>query len=206
MDGGLGFLENRMDNFDKYSFLAENRNSLNLRDIGLFSFYKEVAMRIRLFLFIVPLFLQGSDTSLPSFQDARQDETLRTIVFVRTEGLLLIQLLQQHTKDKKLLGLCKRIIHYYKETQSDLLKACKGKDLQLSKQQFEYIQKDLQTQLLTNGMLNDSICMVYFREHISKSIQMYSLILKEGKGDDISYFSFRALPQLLNINEELNKN
>ncbi|HCU46591.1 MAG TPA: hypothetical protein DF610_18840, partial [Sphingobacterium sp.] len=60
---------------------------------------------------------------------------------MRTEGLVMTQLMEKHTTDKQMLLLCKRIKNYYKTTQPILLEIVKGKTLQLDQRQFDQIWK-----------------------------------------------------------------
>lgn len=153
---------------------------------------------MRAYSFIITIFLLLSSTKLIS-QDLNYENTLRDIVFMRTEGLVMTQLMEKHTKNKEMLLLCKRVKEYYQKTQPILLEIVKGKTLDLDEEQFVQIWKagekafqnyDEKTQKEWNSL---------FATHINACVQAYTQLLQERQDDDISYFSFQALPELVNL-------
>lgn len=156
---------------------------------------------MRIYSIIITIFLLFQSSALIS-QDIKNESTLRNIVFMRTEGLVMTQLMEQHSKDKQMLSLCKRIKSYYKNTQPILLDIVKGETLDLEKSQFDAIWKAGTASFANYNEKTEKDMNLMFEEHINASVNAYTALLKEGLEDDVTYFSFRALPGLVNLAEE----
>ncbi|UPZ35375.1 hypothetical protein MUB18_14795 [Sphingobacterium sp. PCS056] len=153
---------------------------------------------MRVYSFIITIFLLLQSSALIS-QDLNDENTLRDIVFMRTEGLVMTQLMEKHTTDKQMLLLCKRIKDYYKTTQPILLEIVKGKTLQLDQRQFDQIWKAGEKSFENYNEKNKKQWKLLFEQHIHACVQAYTKLLQERQDDDISYFSFQALPELVNL-------
>ncbi|SKB39210.1 hypothetical protein SAMN05660841_00225 [Sphingobacterium nematocida] len=152
-----------------------------------------------LFLFIIPTPRSEAQS------DPRENEVLRTIVFMRTEGLGMIDLLNQHTHNKEVKALCVRMKTYYVETQPETVELCRGKDLQLDEKDVDLLLSRLKKGFENYKPERDSDYLLLFEEHINKSIQLYAEIVQEQRWENISHFSFTALPELFNLQQEIRK-
>ena len=139
-------------------------------------------------------------------QQVSQEETvLINIVFMRTEGLLMTQLLEQKSKNKNIVAICKRAKNYYVHTQPILVEVIKGKALPLDQYQFEEISKEAEKRFENYNDKNESEWIRMYQDHIQNSLRTYSLLLQGREWSSVTYFSFQALPELINIDQELKK-
>lgn len=141
----------------------------------------------------------------PGQVEVNEINTIREIVFIRTEGLTLAEQVQTTTKDQAVSLFCRLIKDYYKDTQPAMLELCQDKELSLSTTDFDVIYKDIEKRLYVDHHLKDSHYLLLCDEHINRSIAFYTEIAKDGRWEKVSYFSFIALPQLFNIKKELEK-
>jgi hypothetical protein len=147
---------------------------------------------------ILTIFLLFQSSAVIS-QDYKDEHTLRDIVFMRTEGLVMAQLMEKHSKNKEILLLCKRIKSYYKDTQPILLEIIKGKTIDLDDSQFEQIWNAGEKSFAYYSEESASKWNKLFLEHINACVNAYTQLLRERQDDDIAYFTFRALPELVNL-------
>lgn len=151
------------------------------------------------------LFFMSSLPVSEAQSDVRESEVLRGIVFMRTEGLGMIELFYKHSRNKPVRDICLRIKAYYEQTQPAMLELCKGKNLQLSERELhvilEYLEKNFETYSSEKEQEYLQLC----EEHINKSIQVYTSLVQDRKWESVSYFSFQALPELFNLKQELRK-
>nr|WP_315395312.1 hypothetical protein [uncultured Sphingobacterium sp.] len=147
---------------------------------------------------IITIFLLFQSSAVIS-QDYKDEHILRDIVFMRTEGLVMTQLMEKHSKNKDILVLCKQIRNYYKNTQPILVDIIKGKTIDLDQNQFEQIWKAGEKSFLYYSDESESKWNKLFLEHINASVNAYTKLLRERQDDDIAYFTFRALPELVNL-------
>lgn len=152
-----------------------------------------------LLLFIVPL------PRTEAQSDAREHEVLRTLVFMRTEGLGMIELLSTHSKNKNTLELCHRIKRYYTETQPATVELCQGKDLRLSEEEVDLILGSLEKGFENYDAKKENDYLQLCEEHINKSIAFYTQLVQDRKWENLTYFSFTALPELFNLQQEIRK-
>jgi hypothetical protein len=160
-------------------------------------------MRLTLILSTILCFLQVSE--LHAQQLSQEEVILTNIVFMRTEGLVMTQLLEQKSKNKKVLAICKRARRYYIQTQPTLLEVLKGKMLALDARQFEDISKEAEKKFDKYSVKNEGQWVRLYQDHIQNAIRTYSLLLQERKWASVTYFSFLALPELINLQEEVKK-
>lgn len=160
-------------------------------------------MRIPLLLFFISAFLHSKPQQLK--QVSQQEAILTNIVFMRTEGLLMTQLIAKKSKNKKVLSVIKRAKRYYIKTQPLLLEVIKGKALALDQQQFEYISKKAEKRFENYDVKNEGEWIQLYQSHIQNCIRSYSLLLQGQTWPGITYFSFHALPELINLEDELVK-
>lgn len=160
-------------------------------------------MRIPLLLFFISAFLYAKPQQLK--QVSQEEAILTKIVFMRTEGLLMTQLIEQNSKNKKVLSAIKRAKRYYTETQPILVEVIKGKALALDQKQFEYISKEAEKRFQNYDIKNESHWIKLYQSHIQNCIRSYSLLLQERKWASVTYFSFYALPELINLDQEFIK-
>lgn len=137
--------------------------------------------------------------------DVRELQVVRNIVFMRTEGLGMIELLAKHCSDKQIQNVCARVKKYYVDTQPAMLELCKGMDLQLSKDDMasilETLEKGFENYDPTRNLDYLKIC----EEHVNRSIKIYASLAKEDRWNHVTYFSFKALPELFNLQQEIRK-
>ncbi|TDQ80005.1 hypothetical protein [Sphingobacterium yanglingense] len=151
------------------------------------------------FLFIVPIPRSEAQN------EEVENSVIRNIVFMRTEGLGMAELFYNHSKDKKIRELCSRIKSYYTATQPDAVALCSGKDLQLAEAEFELLYGRLQKGFEGYDAKKEGAYLEVCEEHINKSIAFYTQLVQDGAWEDISYFSFKALPELFNLQQEMRK-
>lgn len=154
---------------------------------------------ILFFLFIVPI--PRSEAQ----HEQVESRVLRNIVFMRTEGLGMVELFYNYSKDKRIRALCGRIKSYYRSTQAEAVDLCAGKDLQLSEAEFEMILGRLRRGFERYDSQKEGAYLQICEEHINKSIALYTQLIQDGSWEDISYFSFKALPELFNLQQEIRK-
>lgn len=160
-------------------------------------------MRTPLLLFLISAFLHANPQQLK--QVSQEEAILTNIVFMRTEGLLMTQLIEQKSKSKKVLSLIRRAKRYYTDTQPLLVEVTKGKTLALDQKQFEYISKEAEKRFQNYDIKNESYWIKLYQNHIQSCIRLYSLLLQEREWASVTYFSFHALPELINLEHELVK-
>lgn len=136
-------------------------------------------------------------------QALSQEEVIRNIVFMRSEGLSMTLLLLDRSKDRSVLHVGNRVKSYYQWTQEETLNLCKGKKLNMSSDQFDLLYSRLQNGLIRGGEKTEYDYLKIYDDHITKNIAYYMSLLKERKYDDVTYFSLIALPELFNIQQEL---
>lgn len=132
-----------------------------------------------------------------------QEEVIRNIVFMRSEGLSMTLLLLDRSQGSSLMDIGNRVKSYYEWTQEETLNLCKGKQLNLSSDQFDLLYSRLQKGLLSGGEKTEYDYLKIYDDHITKNIAYYMNLLKERKYDEVTYFSLRALPELFNIQKEV---
>lgn len=158
---------------------------------------------------IITIFLLFQSLAVIAQNNNKDEHILRDIVFMRTEGLVMTQLMEKHSKNKYMLLLCKRIKNYYKDTQPILLEIIKGKTIGVDQSQFEQIWKAGENSFAYYSDESENKWNKLFLEHINASVNAYTKLLQERQDDDIAYFTFRALPGLVNLSnafETLNTN
>ncbi len=132
-----------------------------------------------------------------------QEEVIRNIVFMRSEGLSMTLLLLDSSEDRILLDIGNRVKSYYEWTQEETLNLCKGKHLNLSSDQFDLLYSRLQKSLVSGGKKSQYDYLQIYNDHITKNIAYYMNLLKDRKYDEVTYFSLKALPELFNIQQEV---
>lgn len=176
---------------------------MNIKESYLFKLYSNIGMYfhiITLFYFVISPLAMGAAQN-----DLRELKVVRNIVFMRTEGLAMVELLAKHCSDKRIQKICNRSTKYYKDTQPVLLELCKGMDLKLSKEDMESL-----FELLENGFKNydhtrELDYLLIYEEHVNRSIKIYAELAKENRWDQLAYFSLKALPELFNLKQEMRK-
>ncbi|ERJ57291.1 hypothetical protein [Sphingobacterium paucimobilis] len=151
------------------------------------------------FLFIVPI------PRTEAQNEQVEGRVIRNIVFMRTEGLGMAELFYSHSKDKKIRELCSRIKSYYTATQPDAVELCTGKNLQLAESEFELLYGRLQKGFEGYDSQKEGAYLEVCEDHINKSITFYTQLVQDAASEDISYFSFKALPELFNLQQEIRK-
>lgn len=136
---------------------------------------------------------------------SEEESALRDIVFMRTEGLLMTQMLEKNSKNKDVLKICKQVKVYYKQTQPQLLAVTQGKDLKLDESQFATIAKEVEKKFENYNVNREDKWIDMYKLHIHNSIRVYSLFLQRREWVSVTYFSFKALPELINLELEFNK-
>lgn len=160
-------------------------------------------MRIPLLLFFITTFVNATPQQLK--QVSQEEAILTNIVFMRTEGLLMTQLIEQKSKNKKVLSAIKRAKRYYTETQPMLLEVIKGKALALDQKQFDYISQEAEKKFQNYDIKNEGHWIKLYQNHIQNCIRSYSLLLQDREWASVTYFSFYALPELINLDQEFIK-
>ncbi|MDR2283611.1 MAG: hypothetical protein LBE37_10395, partial [Sphingobacterium sp.] len=120
------------------------------------------------FLFIVPIPRSEAQN------EQVESRVLRNIVFMRTEGLGMVELFHSHSKDKKIRELCNRIKSYYTATQPDAVALCAGKNLQLDQAEFELLYGRLQKGFEGYDVQREGAYLEICEGHINKSIAFYT--------------------------------
>lgn len=136
---------------------------------------------------------------------SEEESALRDIVFMRTKGLLMTQMLEKKSKNKHILKICKQLKVYYIQTQPQLLAVTQGKDLKLDESQFATIAKEVAKKFENYNINREDKWIDIYKYHIHNSIRVYSLFLKRREWLSVTYFSFEALPELINLELEFNK-
>ncbi|UIR57364.1 hypothetical protein LZQ00_05980 [Sphingobacterium sp. SRCM116780] len=156
---------------------------------------------MQLNIIVLTLLVSLQSFSLGQQQQQKKETVLRDIVFMRTEGLIMTQMMEKHSKNKNMLAICKRAKSYYTSTQPMLLEITKGKALDLDKRQFEQIWKEAEKSFQKYTIKNEDEWNRMYEGHIHACIRAYSLLVQEQQWPDIAYFSFHALPGLINLEE-----
>lgn len=160
-------------------------------------------MRTSLILSTILCFFQIN--SVHSQQVTQEEAIFANIVFMRTEGLLMTQLLEQKSKNKKVLAVCKRAKQYYMQTQPILIEVVSGKVLPLDEKQFEYMAEEAEKRFQDYDIKNEGKWIRLYQDHIQNAIQAYTFLLQNRAWPSVTYFSFQALPELINLEKEFKK-
>lgn len=158
-----------------------------------------VQVFVLLILLVAPFF---SPEGQPYTQES---DVLRTIIFMRTEGLGTAELFEVNTRNKNNRVLCQRMKSYYSNTQPALIEICRGKDLQLSDKDVEVLLSRLKRSFEGYKDEKENDYLLLCEAHVNKSIQLYTKLVQDHRWEHISYFSFIALPELFNLKQEIRK-
>lgn len=135
-------------------------------------------------------------------QPDKSHEEMKDLIYLRIEGLLLLELLQNSDTTDSYLEFQESLTNYYNDTQQQFLKLSLEQSLNFNSLQQEEMVEQIGLILKQNSSCETSQCLILIQNNISKSIQAYTQIVQNNQHDQLSYFSFLALPQLFNIQEE----
>lgn len=160
-------------------------------------------MNTKVFLLFISLLFLPQEKVNKAIYD--QEDILRRLVFLRTEELYMIEILEQYTTDPQLKILCKRIKEYYKNTQPYFLKLCQDKNLNLTYEQLSSVINRVNKAFDSYHPSLDKSYLYRSQLYNNQAIEIYMQLIKQPKEVEFLNFSLIALPELINLKEEFLK-
>lgn len=139
----------------------------------------------------------------PQEMDVKQLLDINELVVLRTEGLVLTEIVDPKTFDAPLGGLIGDIKAYYQETHPSFLRVCQGQPLVLQYEDFDMIREGIRNQVFTSEAGIEEAIMSLYVANTDRSIEVYERILQESERKDVRRFALRALPGLYNHQKEV---
>jgi len=136
-------------------------------------------------------------------RDQQDDEVVKELIYLRIEGLVLIELLKDSDKTPRAEALHRALTAYYKTTEADFVQLYQTRQLDFSPSEQDEIVKRMELVVEQHNPCAGKECLLLIQKNIRKAIQAYTTIVRERKNDDVAYFSFLALPGLFNLQQEL---
>jgi len=115
-------------------------------------------------------------------REKRELQILKEIVLIRTEGLCLIEKLEQVTDDSAILLYCAEAKRYYTLTQPHLVDMCRHKPLGL--QQEDYT--EIMTKLEREDTVQKSYISLYLLAHYSSLIDQHIVYYTEYQQEHLA--------------------
>ncbi|GHE35393.1 hypothetical protein GCM10017764_18340 [Sphingobacterium griseoflavum] len=134
----------------------------------------------------------------------RASSTIRQLVLLRTEGLALAEFVEAKSQDSDVIQMGKQLKSYYQQTHPEFLNACAGNKLDLDDSDFDSLWTSISDRFQKSNQSIENTCLYLCEENIKASINLYEEIIQQHEFEEISYFSFIALPDLYNQQEYLN--
>ncbi|MFD2594670.1 hypothetical protein [Sphingobacterium griseoflavum] len=166
------------------------------------SLNKTLGMRTRTILFLFMLTLSACKSEDRSQE--RASSTIRQLVLLRTEGLALAEFVEAKSQDSDVIQMGKQLKSYYQQTHPEFLNACAGNKLDLDDSDFDSLWTSISDRFQKSNQSIENTCLYLCEENIKASINLYEEIIQQHEFEEISYFSFIALPDLYNQQEYLN--
>ncbi len=135
----------------------------------------------------------------------REAAIVRELVLLRTEGLALAEFVGAKSIDADVIQIGEQLRAYYQQTHPDFLQACTGSQIDLNDADFDSLWTNISDRFVSTDQSMESICLQLCDENIRASIKLYEDIIRTRESEKISYFSFIALPDLYNQQQELHK-
>lgn len=153
------------------------------------------------------LFLIVGFSSCKMDDAAKQREAIvvRELVLLRTEGLALAEFVGSKSLDADVIQVGKQLRTYYQQTHPDFLQACTGSQIDLNDADFDSLWTNISDRFVSADQSMESLCLQLCDENIRASIELYEDIIRTRESEKISYFSFIALPDLYNQQQQLHK-
>ncbi len=135
----------------------------------------------------------------------REAVIVRELVLLRTEGLALAEFVGSKSADADVIKVGEQLRAYYQQTHPDFLRACTGSQIDLNDADFDSLWTKINDRFVSEDQSMESLCLQLCDENIRTSIKLYEDIIRERESEKISYFSFIALPDLYNQQQQLDK-
>lgn len=136
-------------------------------------------------------------------EDERELRIMRELVLLRTEGLALADFVQTKAQDPKVIAMCEELHSYYEETHPEFLQICAGRQISVSDQDFDLLWNKMSERFSIGNTSVEQTCLQLCEENICSSIRLYEEIIQKRDWEDMAYFSFIALPDLYNQQQDL---
>lgn len=152
--------------------------------------------------FLLSVLLSACRT--PDVQKEQNERfAINELLLLRTEGFALVELAHTYVDNQEISAMCQRIMAYYKDTHPDFVKLCQGKQIAVGEQDFELLWNKIIDFLENNEQGLEGAFLDLCQDNILRSIALYEIIIQRNDWEDMSYFSFRALPDLYNQQGDL---
>lgn len=129
--------------------------------------------------------------------------TINELLLLRTEGLILAERATHYTKNKEIQRMCHRIKNYYRTTHPDFVDLCKDRIIGVEEKDVDQLWIKIDNYLYEQQDNIETAFVNLCNDNILRSIALYEIIITRDDWEDISYFSYQALPELYHQQEEL---
>lgn len=160
-------------------------------------------MKVGTFVFL--LLVTVSSCTNGGKLDDKELLVMQELVLLRTEGLALAEFVQSKSADPEVLAMCENLQRYYEETHPEFLQICTGRKIALSNSDFDLLWGKMSERFSAGNHSVETTCLQLCEENIQSSIKLYETLIQKRDWEDISYFSFLALPDLYNQQQDLQR-
>lgn len=141
------------------------------------------------------------NTAVPTSEG--EQLAINQLILLRTEGLILAEMVHERTERDEIRKMCKKIIAYYQDTHPGFLEICENRIIAVQSKDFDSLWNKTNDFMDTSGYDMEETFINLYQNNIERSITLYEVIIQSNDWEDISYFSFLALPHLYNQQQEL---
>lgn len=151
---------------------------------------------MRVLVYFLTSFVLLSCSSKPKDNVVKEEMVLEEIVYLRTEGLMLLEKLVDHcpSDDDCMIGA--KMLNFYSESQPNLVVLCENKKLNLSLTAYEEISNEVE------ALVEDSAS---YYEHILEKLlsnlhyqkEIYLRILQDSELNSLHYYTLDSYLQMV---------
>lgn len=151
-------------------------------------------MRLLVYFWGLSLFLSCSGK--PVDKSMKEAIALEEIVYLRTEGLLLLEKLVDHCNTNEDCMLGKKIMNFYADTQPSLVGLCENKELNLTMSAYQEINTEVE-RLFEDGTSYYEFVLEKLLSNLNNQKTFYLRILEDEELSNLHYYTLDSYLQMV---------
>lgn len=160
-------------------------------------------MKICLYIGSILSFLLEACAYIAPTPDEDEQSILRELILLRTQGLMLAEIICFQTENTDIRALGQMVVRYYEDTHPEFLEVCKRKLYAGVEIDVDALWSTANEYLHSTGNSLDDAFLLRYQDNIVRAITLHEMIILSGHSPDLRYFSFVALPELYRQQREL---
>lgn len=151
-------------------------------------------MRLLIYFLGLSLFLSCSDKKID--KQKKESIALENIVYLRTEGLMLLEKLVDHCPTNKDCMVGMKIMHFYSDTQPSLIGLCENKELNLSMSTYHEINSEVE-RLIQDSSSYYEFLLEKLLTNLHNQKSFYLQVLEDQELSNLHYYTLDSYLQMV---------